>query len=80
MIRMKLRIYESDDSHYFSVMAWKNDKKITAPNYNEKFHNYTKALKMFNKLYSEYGLVELYEIIGDKRKWLADSNDTTAIQ
>lgn len=74
---MVVKIFETGDSHYYVVMAWKTNRKKNAPDFNERYYDYDKALKTFRKLLQDYEYAEFYESIGGKRKWLADTDDST---
>ena len=74
---MILKVFESGNSHYYVVMGWKTNRKKNAPNFNERYYIYDEAVESFNNLVKkEYEFVEIYEYIGGKRKWIANSDDT----
>lgn len=72
---MVLKIFEAGESHYFVVMAWKTNRKKNAPDFNERYYDYERAMNVFRKLRKDYEFVEIYESIGGKRKWINDSEN-----
>lgn len=74
---MVVKLFETGDSHYYVVMAWKSNRKKNAPDFNERYYDYDKALKSFRKFLQSYAYVEFFESIGGKRKWLADTDNST---
>ena len=76
---MKLFIHETGDNHYFYVMGWKASDKKTAPIKRKKFDIYDDAVEFFKKISKVCGFVQMFEQIGGKRKWIADTNDDSAL-
>ena len=75
---MLLKIHEKGDSHYFIVMGWKDkEPRKNAPKYNRRFNSYEDAAEYFDRLSERCSFVELSEYIGGKRKWIADTEDTS---
>ena len=75
MIFKNIKEKEEKNTHFFYVMGWKDDSMKNAPIYKEKFDIYDRAVKFFNKLLGVCGYVVLFENIGGKRKWIADTED-----
>lgn len=69
-------IRETEDSHYFYVMAWTKAGKTNAPKEKKKFNIYADADEYYDKLSSKYGYVEMFEYIGGKRKFLKSTDDS----
>lgn len=72
---MKLFIHEKENTHYFYVMGWKSRDKKTAPIKRRKFDIYDDAVEFFNHISKVCKYVEMFEYIGGKRKWIADTDD-----
>lgn len=75
---MILEYENENNSHYFYVMAWKNNYLGSAPVRKKKFDIYDDALEYFNKALSDLGdnaFVRMFEYIGGKRKIIANSED-----
>lgn len=78
---MKLFIRErGHNSHYFYVMGWKNADKSNAPIKKEKFDIYEDAVDYFKSIQKICGFVQMFEYIGGKRKWLADTKDMSVFE
>ena len=71
--------YENDNTHYFTVMAWKDGKsKRNRANYIRKFNIYKDAEKAFNKCVEKLGdkcYAILYETIDDSTQILKSTED-----
>jgi hypothetical protein len=61
-------------------MGWDNENMINAPIYKNKYDIYDDAVKFFKKLEKLCKFVSMFEMIGGKRKWIADSHDTSAVR
>jgi hypothetical protein len=78
---MKLYIHEKEkDNHYFYVMGWKTDDKKSAPYKRCKFDIYDEAVQFFKDISKVCKYVEMFEYIGGKRKWIADTDDTSIFE
>lgn len=71
--------YENEtNSHYFYVMAWKDEYLGSAPTRKKKFDIYDDAVEYFNRAVDDFGedaFVQMFEYSGGKRKIIADSED-----
>lgn len=70
---------EKENSHYFYVMGWKESNLLNAPVKKKKFDIYREAVEYFNDLENECAFVSMFEYIGGKRKWIADSEDKSSL-
>ena len=73
---MLLRIHEKENKHYYVVMGWLDKKKQNAPRYKKRFDIYDSAVDYFRDLLKKCKFVQIFENIGGKRKWIADSENT----
>ena len=81
MIRL---LYNSDDKekkdmHYFYVMGWIDEEMTNAPKSKQTFNIYDDAVKYFKKLTKTCAFVTMFEKIGAKRKWIADTDDMSKL-
>lgn len=70
---------KKENNHYFYVMGWDSGKFLNAPTEKKKFDIYDDAVEFFKDIEDECGFVSMFEYIGGKRKWIADSEDKSAI-
>ena len=73
---MVRKVRESDDNHYFYVMGWTDRGKKTAPIKKKKFNIYDNAVDYYDELTKSCGFVQMFEVIGGKRKWIMDTEDS----
>lgn len=64
---IKLIIQESDN-HYYIINGWKKNYKVNTADFSETFDIYKKAYNYFNELKENCKYVDLYEVIGTKKK------------
>ena len=76
---IKLHFEKHENNHYFYVMGWKTADLKNAPIKRKKFDIFDDAVEYFNKIENQCGFVSMFEKIGGKRKWIADSEDKSAI-
>lgn len=76
---LKMESGKKINNHYYYVMGWKTTYMKSAPIYKKKFDIYDDAVGYFNTISDECGFVSMFEKIGNKRKWIADSEDKSAI-
>lgn len=71
--------YENEtNSHYFYVMAWKDEYLGSAPIRKKRFDIYDDAVDYFNRAVDDLGenaFVQMFEYSGGKRKVIADSEN-----
>ena len=78
---MRLHIREKEkDNHYFYVMGWRDKDMKSAPIKRCKFDIYDEAVKFFKDIIHECRFVQMFERIGNKRKWIADTDDMSAFE
>jgi hypothetical protein len=77
---MEKKTDKKENTHYFYVMGWRTAGLKNAPVYKKRFDIYDDAVDYFHELQDRCGFVSLFEVIGGKRKWIADSEDFSAIQ
>lgn len=77
MIKLFQHLEHKKNNHYFYVMGWETDNIKSAPTKKKKFDIYEDAVKFFKSISKTCGYVVLFENIGGKRKWIADTEDTS---
>lgn len=77
---IKLEKVHEDDTHYYTVMGWISEQKISAPKYNKKFNIFEEAKKFYNRIYDLCGYVEFLEVIDGKRKIIATSDEDPKLE
>jgi hypothetical protein len=76
---LKFEHHKKENNHYYYVMGWKEAHLFNAPIHKEKFDIYDEAVSYFKEIENECAFVSMFEYIGGKRKWIADSEDKSAI-
>ena len=72
------KLKESENNHYFYVMAWTGDKLSSSPIRRKRFDIYDNAVEYFNdavRTFSPDVYVEMFEYIAGKRVMIANSED-----
>ena len=77
---MKLFIHEKENTHYFYVMGWDSKDKRSAPVKRNKFDIYEDAVEFFKHISKVCEFVQMFEYIGGKRKWIADTDNTLTLE
>lgn len=77
MIKLFQHLESKKNTHYFYVMGWEDEDMKNAPLHKKKFDIYDDAVRFFKSISKTCGFVVLFENIGGKRKWIADTEDSS---
>lgn len=77
MIKILRYLENKKNNHYFYVMGWKDGNMQNAPLHKQKFDIYEEAIQFFKTVSKKCEYVVIFENIGGKRKWIADTEDTS---